>query len=223
MANYEIVAFYKDSETEVAVHADVISALYNLSLRYEKTPEMETSISALLSQNTVLCVFNREVFKFGKLMKYVYALNKPAIIVHRNDSSEVYNSLKIPIGYLQENKEKVVWANFFQRNNSDAKVEMVIPQEKDENIAFMVKNNVDFIENIFQKSNANYTKSFVEGSFEKNLKKIFQDSDKCIIFIMRPFRIFSFYMPYNIRLFRKYAHTPTLIIPRDDELYVPCH
>lgn len=223
MSNYEIVAFYKDNESEIAVHAKAISAFYHLSLRYEKTPEMETSIKTLLGQHTVLCIFGRSVFKFRKLLKYVYAINKPVIIVHPNDSPSVYNNLKVPVGYLQENKEKVVWANFFQRNNEHCNVEMVIPQEKDEDIAFMVKNNVDFIENIFQKSGAKYTKTVVEGSFEKNLKNVFRTSDDCVIFIMRPFRVFSFYIPTNIRMFRKYAHTPTLIIPRDESLYVPCH
>lgn len=223
MSNYEIVAFYKDSESEVATHAVAISEMYHLALRYEKAPDVEVSVNTLLSQNTVLCIFDRAVFSFNKLMKYVYAINKPVIIVHSNDSAEVYNKLKVPVGYLQENKEKVVWANFFQRNNENSQVELVVPKERDEDIAFMVKNNVDFIENIFQKSEARYTKNFVEGSFEKNLKKIFIESDDCIIFIMRPFRVFSFFIPYNIRLFRKYAHTPTLIIPRDDSLYVPCH
>lgn len=223
MSNYEIVAFYKDSESEVAVHATAISSMYNLTLRYEKTPEIPASISTLLNQNTVLCMFDRAVFRFGKLMKYVYKIDKPIIIVHPNDSPKVYNNLKVPVGYLQENKEKVVWANFFQHYNASSRIELVVPKEKDEDIAFMVKNNVDFIENIFEKSGARYTKVYVDGSFEKNLKKIFIESDDCIIFIMRPFRIFSFFIPFNVRLFRKYAHTPTLIIPRDDSLYVPCH
>lgn len=223
MSNYEIVAFYKDSESEVATHAVAISTMYHLALRYEKAPVIVASINTLLNQNTVLCIFDRAVFKFGQLMKYVYTVTKPVIIVHPGDSPDVYNKLKVPVGYLQENKEKVVWANFFQRNNENSQVELVVPKERDEDIAFMVKNNVDFIENIFQKSEARYTKNFVEGSYEKNLKKVFVESDDCIIFIMRPFRVFSFFIPYNIRLFRKYAHTPTLIIPRDDSLYIPCH
>lgn len=220
---YEIVAFYKEEISEVSVHAESLSKMYKLQLRYEKVPREPIAISALLGQQTVLCVLDRTLFKFGKLMKYVYALNKPVIVVHRNDSSEVYNHLKVPVGYLQENKEKVVWANFFQRNNAESKIELVIPKEKDEDIAFMVKNNVGFIEQIFHNSKARYEKSYVEGSFEKNLKKIFQESSDCVIFIMRPFRVLSFYFPYNIRLFRKYAHTPTMIIPRDDALYIPCH
>lgn len=223
MSEYSIVAFYKDNEGEVSAHARAISSMYHLKLRYEKLPVVPTSVATLLGQDTVLCILDRTVFSFRKLMKYVYALNKPVIVVHPKDSSEVYNRLKVPVGYLQENKEKVVWANFFQHNNSQSKIELVIPKEKDEDIAFMVKNNVDFIENIFQKSDTQYEKSFVEGSFEKNLKKIFQESNDCVVFIMRPFRIFSIYVPYNIRLFRKYAHTPTMLIPRDDSLYIPCH
>ncbi|MEG0795826.1 MAG: hypothetical protein RR397_04855 [Odoribacter sp.] len=223
MTNYEIVAFYKEDKKEVTAHATAISTFYNLRLRYEKVPQMQTAISSLLTQETVLCIFDRKCFGFNKLMKYVYALNKPVIIVHPNDSPESYNKLKLPVGYLQENKEKVVWANFFQHNNSNSQVELVIPKEKDEDIASMVKNNVSFIEDIFQKSEARYIKTSVEGSFEKNLKKIFINSDDCIVFIMRPFRIFSFHYPYSIRIFRKYAHTPTMIIPRDDALYIPCH
>lgn len=223
MSNYGIVAFYKENESEVSGHAEAISKMYHLELRYERVPELPASIATLLGQDTVLCILDRTIFKFRKLLKYVYALNKPVIVVHPKDSAEVYNQLKVPVGYLQENKEKVVWANFFQRNNAESTVELVIPKEKDEDIAFMVKNNLEFIENIFRKSNARYKKNFVDGSFEKNLKNLFLQDDHCVIFIMRPFRVFSLFIPYNLRLFRKYAHTPVMIIPRDDSLYIPCH
>lgn len=223
MSDYGIVAFYRENETEVSKHAEAISQMYHLQLRYEKVPGVPESVAALLGPDTVLCILDRTAFRFRRLMKYVYALNKPVIVVHPNDSAEVYNRLKVPVGYLQENKEKVVWANFFQHNNPDSKIDLIIPKEKDEDIAFMVKNNVVFIEQILQKSKASYTKSFGEGSFEKNLKELFRQSDDCVLFIMRPFRVFSFYLPFNIRLFRKYAHTPTMIIPRDDALYIPCH
>ena len=223
MSDYNIIAFYRETQTEISKHAEAVSKMYHLQLRYEKVPRLPTSIAALLGQNTVLCMLDRTIFKFRKLMKYVYTLNRPVIIVHPDDSAEIYNHLKVPVGYLQENKEKGVWANFFQRNNPNAEIALVIPKEKDEIIVSMVKNNVAFIENIFQKSGASYQKSFVEGSFEKNLKKIFQENNDCVVFIMRPFRIFSFYLPYNMRLFRKYAQTPAMIIPRNDSLYIPCH
>lgn len=223
MSTYGIVAFYKETETEVSQQAEAISKCYNLQLRYEKLPEVTTSVTTLLGSEIVLCILERTAFPFGKLMKYVYALNKPVLIVLHSDLPEVYNYLKVPVGYLQENKEKVVWANFFQRNNPHCQIELIVPKEKDEDIAFMVKNNVAFIEGIFKKSAARYSKTFVEGSFEKNLKRIFRENDGCVILIMRPFRVFSFYQPFTIRLFRKYAHAPTLIIPRDDALYIPCH
>jgi len=223
MSDYGIVAFYKENETEISPHAEVLSKMYHLQLRYEKLPRMPEAVGALLETDTVLCMLDRTAFPFRRLMKYVYAVNKPVIIVHPHDSAEVYNQLKLPVGYLQENKEKVVWANFLQHNHPGCKIELVIPREKDEDIAFMVKNNVAFIEQILQKSKVSYQKSVVEGSFEKNLREIFRESDDCVLFIMRPFRIFSFYLPYNIRLFRKYAHTPVMLIPRDDALYIPCH
>lgn len=223
MGNYGIVAFYRENESEIAAPAEALMQIYHLHLRYEKVPQFPEAMASLVGEDTVLCIFERTVFKFRKLMRYVYALNKPCMVVHRKDMPEVYHHLKVPVGYSQENKEKVVWANFLQRNNPASRIELVVPGEKDEHIAFMVENNLAFIENILQKSEARYVKTFQEGSFEKNLKRNFQQSDDCVILIMRPFRIFSFYFPYVLRLFRKYAHTPVLLIPRDDSLYVPCH
>lgn len=221
MENYEIIAFYRENKLEISKHAEAISGMYHLQLRYEKLPKLSTAISALLDEKTVFCILDRTIVKFRKLLKYIYALNKPVMVVYPNDSTNMYKHLKIPVGYLQENKEKVIWANFFQRKKSDLTIELVVPKEKDANIALMVTSNLEFIEKIFQNFNASYSKSFVEGSFEKTLKQLFKQEEDSIIFIMRPFRVFSFFIPYNIRLFRKYAHTPTMIIPRDENLYIP--
>ncbi|MDE6451542.1 MAG: hypothetical protein K2L23_04500 [Odoribacter sp.] len=197
--------------------------MYFLQLRYEKVPSVPETITALVGADTVFCIFGRTVFAFRRLMKYVYALKQPVVIVHPDDSTAVYNRLKVPVGYAQENKEKVVWVNFFQRHHPESKIELIIPQEKDENIASMVRNNTAFIEQVLQKSKAFYTKSSVEESFEKNLRSLFRENRDSLLFIMRPFRIFSFYLPFHIRLFRKYAHAPVLFIPRNDALYIPCH
>ena len=97
MNDYGIVAFYKEDESEISVHAEAISKMYHLQLRYEKVPQFPAAISSLLNQNTVLCILDRTIFKFTKLMKYVYALKKPVIVVHRNDSPEVYNHLRVPV------------------------------------------------------------------------------------------------------------------------------
>lgn len=223
MNDYEVVAFFRTDKTEISAHAENLCKLYRLQLRYEQMPGEPFAVSALLNQNTVLCMLDRTTFGFRKMMRYVYAIDKPVIIVHRNDSPDVYNCLKVPVGYLQENKEKVVWANFFHHHNGGSRIELVVPKEKDEDIAIMIANNVRFIEQILHNSKSAYEKCFLEGSFEKNLKRIFRDSSDCVVFLMRPFRIFSWHLPYNIRLFRKYAHTPTMIIPRDEELYIPCH
>lgn len=223
MTDYEIVAFYKKNKEEVELHADRVGVLFGLTVRYEQLPREEVAIETLFTEKSVLCIFNREVMKFRKLLKYVYHVPKPALIIRREYLPEACNHLKVPVGYLQENKEKVVWANFFQRRNAEAQVELIVPQEKDEDIAAMVNNNLCFIENIFENSGAKYTKTFLKGSFEYVLKTTFKVQENSVIFLMRPFRVFSFYIPLNLRYFRRYAHTQTLIIPRDDKLYIPCH
>ena len=62
-----------------------------------------------------------------------------------------------------------------------------------------------------------------EKSFEKSLIKVLQDLSPGITLMMRPFRLFPFYYPYTVRLYRKHARSEVLIIPRDDSLYIPCH
>lgn len=223
MSEYEIVAFYKEAKEEVSAHAGKIAELYGFKVRYEKYPEEDTEIFPLIGENTVVCMFNRDQMKLRKLLKYVYRVRKPALIFSNTYKEEAYNSLKLPVGYLQENKEKVVWANFFQRNNSHSDIELLIPEEKDVHIAGMVNNNVSFIENIFSNSGAVYKKNYLSLPFERLLKFTFQNQEKSVIFLMLPFRVFSFFIPYYLRIYKRYAHTQVLLIPRDDELYIPCH
>lgn len=223
MANYEIVAFYKDSQEEVTDRALKVGKIYHLNVRYEQLPTIETSVRALLSEQTVLCIFNQDHFGFRKLLKYVYEIPKPMLLIRASFPEEAYRHFNIPVGYLQENKEKVVWANFLQRQNSEITIDLAIPQEKDERIAHLVENNVNFIKNIFDNSGARYNCSFFKGSCEQTLRNTFRETDQSIVFLMRPFRLFSFYIPGNLRIYKRYSHTPTLIVPRDDALYIPCH
>lgn len=223
MSKYEVIAFYKASENEVRVHAERFAGLYGLELRFEQLPLKEEAITDYVGEYTVVCMFNRDPFSVRKLLKYVYRVMKPALIFSNSYSTEAYNFLKVPVGYLSENKEKVVWANFFQRNNSHSDIELLIPREKDEQIAGMVNDNVCFIENIFGNSRALYKKTYVELEFEKLLEHAFRTQENSVVFLMRPFRVFSFFIPYYLRIYKRYAHTQILIIPRDDELYIPCH
>lgn len=223
MSDYHIVAFYKEDKAEISSHAEAVSRMYRLPVRYEKIPGLPSAIPLLAGADAVFCILNRTIFGFRRLMKYAYALKQPVILVHPSDSLEVFRHLKVLVGYLQENKEKVVWANFLQRHHPDSPIELVVSQEKDEDIAAMVQNNVAFIEQVLQTSKASYTKRLLIGSLEKNLKALFGESDSGLLLVMRPFRIFSFYLPFTLRLFRKYARTPMMLIPRNDSLYVPCH
>ncbi|MDE5610737.1 MAG: hypothetical protein K2I90_01815 [Odoribacter sp.] len=223
MSDYHIVAFYKEDKAEISSHAEAISRMYGLPLRYEKLPSLPSAISLLVGADTVFCILNCTIFGFRRLMRYAYALEQPVVLVHPSDSLEVFRYLKVLVGYLQENKEKVVWANFLQRHHPDSPIELIVSQEKDENIATMVQNNVTFIEQVLQMSKVSYTKRLLTGSLEKNLKDLFGRSDSGLLLVMRPSRIFSFYLPFPLRLFRKYARTPMMLIPKNDSLYVPCH
>lgn len=223
MMEYEIVAFYKEEIEEIRESAEKISRLYGLRFRCEKIPANGKYISALVGEDTVLCLLKRKEYHFYRLMKYVYALNKPVLILQDNSSVDTFQRLKIPVGYLQENKEKVVWANFLQRHYPDCRIELIVPREKDEYITTMVRNNLVFMERILKHSEARYEVVNEETNFEKSLMKIFQDLTPGIILMMRPFRLFPFHYPYAVRLCRKYVRSGVLIIPRDDSLYIPCH
>lgn len=223
MANYEIVAFYSNSEAELQIHAVKMGTLFGFDVRYEKIPTSELAVSTLLTEQSVVTMFSRDVLKWRKLLKYVYVINRPVILVGKDDDPEAFNHLNVPVGYLPENKEKAVWANFFQHCNRQADIELTVPREKDDNIAQMVADNFFFIEQVLEKSAAKFKKTFTKDSFEQNLKNIFQTSTQSVVLVLLPFRLFSFYIPLNLRIVRKYSHTPTMLISRDDKLYLPCH
>ncbi|MDL2251332.1 hypothetical protein LJC12_00600 [Odoribacter sp. OttesenSCG-928-J03] len=223
MVNYEIIAFYKENKEEVLIHAEALKEKLNLDLRYEKMPSNRKSTRKLVTENTVLSIFNRTTMNYRTLLKYVYEIPGPVLLVSPSDSLESYDKLKIPVGYLMENKEKVVWANFLQKKNSSIAIELLIPTEKDDNIRSMVASNVRFMENVLDNSNSVYTKSLIDKGFEDLLKTTFVNTKDGVVLVMRPFRVFSFFIPPNLRLYDSHGRSQVLLIPRDDELYVPCH
>ena len=189
---YEIVAFYKQEIEEIRECAENIGRLYGWRYRCEKIPGSGKLLSACMGEDSVLCLLKRKSYSFYRLMKYVYALNKPVLVLQDHFSADTFQQLKIPVGYLKENKEKGIWANFLQRR-------------------------------ILKHSEARYEVVNEEKSFEKSLIKVLQDLSPGITLMMRPFRLFPFYYPYTVRLYRKHARSEVLIIPRDDSLYIPCH
>ncbi len=223
MTVYEIIAFYRESEDEVREQAERFAGLYGFHVRYEQYPSVASQASVLVREETVVCLFERGRMNFGRLLRYVYGVKRPALIYSGEETEEAYNCLRLPVGYLTENKEKAAWANFFLHNNRQAGVELWAPTERDERIAGMVKDNLAFIEKVFADSGVAYKTETADVSFEKLLKSLFRTSGNATLFLMLPFRLFPFFVPYYLRLYRRYARTAVLLIPRDDKLYIPCH
>lgn len=223
MNTREIIAFYRVTEKEIGEHAERFAACYGLRVRYEKYPPAASTVSVLVGEDTVLCMFCLRQMKFRRLLRYVYAVNRPALLFDREDSAAACTALKLPVGYSRENKEKAAWANFFLRNSRQAEAELVIPYERDEGIAGMVRDNADFIEKVFAHSGVNYRKRFADRPIERLLEQLFQGEEKSLVLVMLPSRVFSFFIPYYLRLYKRSPRTQVLLIPRDESLYVPCH
>lgn len=103
---YEIVAFYKQEIEEIRECAENIGRLYGWRYRCEKIPGSGKLLSACMGEDSVLCLLKRKSYSFYRLMKYVYALNKPVLVLQDHFSADTFQQLKIPVGYLKENKEK---------------------------------------------------------------------------------------------------------------------
>lgn len=223
MAKYEVIAFYKKDVEEISVHAEQFGSLFGLDVRYEVLPGSASVLSALQTEKTVFGLFNKDYLSVKKLLKYVYALTRPSLIISSSYSPDAFKRLTLQVGYLPENKEKVVWANFLQRSNPSVEIELVVPTESDDEIAKMVSDNLFFTENVLNNSKATFHKRHATEATGDNLKAILKSSADSTVFIMRTYRLFSFFVPFRLRLFAHYACSPVLIIPRDEDLYVPCH
>lgn len=223
MSVYEIIAFYNESQEEVSEHAERFAMLYGFEVRYEKYPPKEIEIPDFVGEDTVVCLFNRDHLKLRKCFRYAYLVRRPVLLFGDGNSPEAYNALRLPVGYDLENKEKAVWANFFSRRNARLDLELLMPREKDVQIAEMVDNNVYFTEKILTASGAVYKKRESELSYEKLLKFVLCEQENSLILMRLPVQVFPVFTPYKLRIYRRYAHTPVLFIPRDERLYVPCH
>lgn len=223
MEKYGVVAFYGVSPDEVSPHAEAVGRMYGLEVRYEPLPEVPSTVAALMGEETLFCVVERSACGYRKLLRYLYAVRKPFLVVSRGASPEACRHAVLPVGYLAEERESVVWANFFRRRCPEGSLELLVPRERDSGIAAMVGNNLDFMENVLVKSGVVYRKRFAEKSFEKCLREAMGADDGRMVLMMRRFRLFSFYIPYNLRLLRRYTPASVMVIPRDEGLYIPCH
>ncbi|MDR0982223.1 MAG: hypothetical protein LBM07_03125 [Culturomica sp.] len=224
MENYKLSAFYESSMDEIVAQAEMFSSGFNLNLKYEKLPTKPAEIKSLLNDKIVFCLFNKDKIDFQRLIKYVYAATCPSLLIGSSDLSQDYANLELPIDYKMETKETVAWLNFLMKRSNDTSLELIIPKERDENIRNMVNSNLDFIENTFHKSKTIYNRITYEKGFEKMLYDFMQHHRKGITVMMRPVRTFSFFIPLYLRIYRRSdVRTPLLLIPRDENLYVPCH
>ncbi len=103
MTVYEIIAFYRESEDEVREQAERFAGLYGFHVRYEQYPSVASQASVLVREETVVCLFERGRMNFGRLLRYVYGVKRPALIYSGDETEGAYNCLRLPVGYLPEN------------------------------------------------------------------------------------------------------------------------
>ncbi len=223
MAAYELIAFYRETEEETAACARLWADFFRLDIRYEKLPEVGSSIGALVLEHTVLCLINRDCLSFRRALKYLYRLSKPVLLCGSVCNPQSLLQFTVPVDYAQENREKAVWINFFQRRYPQVDVTLVAPSEKDPWIAQRVEGNVQFIERVLEKSGGKFRRLSFAGTFKRLLTGLFRDPQDATVFLMRPFRLCSWVIPWSLRICGRHPYTPTVIIPRDESLYIPCH
>lgn len=223
MTDYSLVAFYQKEPSEVKATALAVSRIFRLSMRLLPLPYRVKEMQTVLTENTVLGVICMKEHQLLKCLKYVYALPCPVLIVPEKVDCTDCADLKIPVGYERETRECAVWANFLYHRNPGLNLELIVPKEWDSGIAAQVDDNLSFMKNIFIKSQIPYRETFMPYSFEKSLGLIGQKAQKEIILMMRPFRLFSYYIPNLFRLIFRGDRAAVLVIPRDESLYLPCH
>lgn len=222
MQRYEIVAFHAEREAEVDSFAREFACLYDLDVRMEQLPPVSSVVQSFLTDETVLCVFNADSIPFRRLLRFIYRIKLPVLLVRSACVAEDCMQMSIPVGYQKESKESVVWANFFQRRNPQTEIRLVVPQERDRGIAQLVDDNVQFMSRVLEKSEARFSTLPYAGTFGHTLRAAYADGRHNLTCIMKTYRLFPFYIPFNLRLYR-HAPGSILIISRDDDLYVPCH
>lgn len=118
-------------------------------------------------------------------LKVIVGCVPPVLVVQEEPAQNVISNIIFPIDFRQENKQKLVWANYLFRLFR-SKIHVVMPKYTDPLILKKTNQNFIFAKNYFDDNNIDYTINTLEGkkAFAEETVDFSKTVDNSLILIM---------------------------------------
>lgn len=107
---------------------------------------------------------NECFFSVKKALKLIKESRFPVMTVTSDyETAEAYKNILLPLDIERQNKEKALWAGYFCRF-FNSKIHILLPEYKDEGLAKLVNDNLDFVEKLYHNLEIDYSVHHSENS-----------------------------------------------------------
>lgn len=165
--------------------------------------------------------------KYINILIVIKKLSIPFLVIPEDCSPKNFEHIISNIEYSKKSKDRVMWSNYLARKLS-AKIELIIPTEKDAYISQNINNNIYFAEKLFKQSNNDYdihktpnpseklTQDTIRLSVERKYGTILLSTNNGTF-------LPHIFIPFELKIINKCRKKPILFIPPNEDFLIPCH
>ena len=206
VANYQVITDYIFSETLFKYAEDHNTAMFVIGVAHFMEDRAE-------------CFFSVK-----KALKFIRQSRFPVMTVTAYlENVTDYKNILLTLDIERQNKEKALWAGYFSRFYGSV-IHILYPEYKDEGLAKLVRDNVDFVEKLYENLEISYDKYPVssQGYLDAYALTDTHESGALVIMMTRYYTLADILTGPRERKIIGKTGMPVLCINQRDDLYVLC-
>lgn len=206
VANYQVITDYIFPETLFKYAEDHNTAMFVIGVAHFMEDRAE-------------CFFSvKKALKFIRQSRFP-VMSVTAYLENVTD----YKNILLTLDIERQNKEKALWAGYFSRFYGSV-IHILYPEYKDEGLAKLVRDNVDFVEKLYENLEISYDKYPVssQGYLDAYALTDTHESGALVIMMTRYYTLADILTGPRERKIIGKTGMPVLCINQRDDLYVLC-
>ena len=164
------------------------------------------------------------LFSVKKALKFIRQSRFPVMTVTETvEDTTRYKNILLTLDIERQNKEKALWAGYFSRFYGSV-IHILYPEYKDEGLAKLVRDNVDFVEKLYENLEISYDKYPVPSQSHLDAYALTDthESGALVIMMTRYYTLGDILTGPRERKIIGQTGLPVLCINQRDDLYVLC-
>lgn len=164
------------------------------------------------------------LFSVKKALKFIRQSRFPVMTVTETvEDTTRYKNILLTLDIERQNKEKALWAGYFSRFYGSV-IHILYPEYKDEGLAKLVRDNVDFVEKLYENLEISYDKYPVPSQSYLDAYALTDthESGALVIMMTRYYTLGDILTGPRERKIIGQTGLPVLCINQRDDLYVLC-